>query len=322
MTDSKLKMVETNPVHREVERWDVAVVLRSANERTEEFALQLIKSQIPDSRIAIVKERPFAKALEKSIDTGLDFGLAWTLCIDADVLIFPNAIDNLLDEMSDQPCTSFGMTGRIFDKFYDRPKSGGPHLYRTNLLTRARSLVKECQNHIRPETQLKTLMGEQGFGWVSSSSIFGIHDYEQYYRDIFRKMAVRARKSHQGAIDDLMTRATLASKWDKDFLVALWGFRYGKSLSSSDEIPLDIDYWNEFTKPLIVAYGLEEKAPLSDLDKKNLQEQLRVAQSSSQMKTQHDKPINKSKLSSMIWWIGNQIKRIGNKLERLAFGHE
>ena len=72
---------------------DLLAVIRSANERTEATCYNLLSQQIPTENIVLIHERPFSLALAKSYLVGIEHGLSWTLCIDADVLVTDEAVD-------------------------------------------------------------------------------------------------------------------------------------------------------------------------------------------------------------------------------------
>ena len=247
---------------------DVVVIIRSSSERTEELCKYLVEKQVPETKIVVIKEKPFTAALKRSFEIGLDFGLTWTLCIDADVLISTGAISDLLNQATDQSTDFFNCTGRIYDKFYGRANVGGLHLYRTSLLGKAVSLVPEPGMSLRPETYVKDTMHAQGYPCSKLKAVYGIHDYEQAYCDIFRKMVVRGQKSEEH-IKRLLVRAELLADEDIDFLVAIWGIRYGQSISA-DDILLDSEQWSDLSSHLLITRGLKEKPNLITEEELNI----------------------------------------------------
>lgn len=42
---------------------NVAVIVRSSNERTEQLCVRLVKQQVPDEHIVVTHERPFNQAI-------------------------------------------------------------------------------------------------------------------------------------------------------------------------------------------------------------------------------------------------------------------
>src|SRR5438132_7244706 len=194
---------------------DVVVIVRSAHERTEALCRHLFCQQVPEDRVVVIHEKPFSAALARSFEIGLSFKLPWTLCVDADVLIAPDTVRILLEEMARHEEAVFGVHGMFLDKFYARPKGRGLHLYRTRHLEQAVKIVHACRNQIRPETAVKDMMTAKGRDWIECGLCCGLHDHEQYYVDIFRKTATRAQKSPSD-YDALLAIALSRAKTAKD----------------------------------------------------------------------------------------------------------
>lgn len=238
---------------------NVLVVVRSAHERTEELAAYLACKQASEQHVVIIHERPFSKALAKSFKIGLDYGLDWTLCLDADCLLLPTAIAALIDAAEKQSCDFFGLQGAVVDKFHLFRRHGGYHLYRTTHLSKAAEYITSSDISLRPETYVKEIMKSHGYPWFQLADVFAVHDFEQYYRDIYRTMVVRTRKSPE-KLHRLIDVAIKYSKHDVDFLIALWGLRVG--MQRKDKVLLDAVQYVDEIEALLLAHGIEEKPPL------------------------------------------------------------
>jgi len=241
---------------------DITIVIRSSYERTEDICHNLVKRQVPEENIVIIHERPFFSSLKRSFQTGIAADREWTLCIDADVLILPNAVEGLVGFVSGQPDACLGASGLVLDKLRMEKSRGGHHIYRTHLLIEALSIIKTDKNmafQLRPETYLKHKMQEVGYYWSLWDEVIGLHDFEQFYSDIYRKMIVRAQKS-SSAREKYLKKAALYSQKDPDFLVAAWGLRIGTT--KTDRLYLDSEQWREEASSLMLAQGLEEKKVL------------------------------------------------------------
>jgi len=261
---------------------NLVVVIRSAYERTEALCEHLVKKQAPEERVVIIHERPFVAALRRAYQIGIDYGLEWTLCIDADVMIRERAISDLLETAGALPGEFFGAQGYVFDKFRNEPNLAGIHLYRTSLLSKALALIDDSgvnprpvsstgqettENHdellyspeLRPENYVKHEMKKLGHDWFLDERTLGLHDFEQYYVDIFRKMVVNAIKI-SWAFDSMMNTALMYAKTDPDYLVATWGLRVGRGFDGC--IDLDVEQWESEAKFLLLANEMEEKERL------------------------------------------------------------
>lgn len=286
----------------------VAVVIRGSHERTEDLCLHLAQQQVPEAYISVIHERPFSQALRRSFEIGLEFGLDWTLCLDADILLQANSLCSLVKLVENHPDTILGGHGRVYDKFFGKRRYAGLHLYRTSLLTQAIKLIPEANISLRPETFMKDAMVAKGHAWIQFKEVIAIHDFEQYYRDIYRKMIVRANKAPE-QIDHLMGRALVNSPADPDFLVCLWGLRIGLGLA--EPILLDAKQWDADFDTLLCAHGIEEKQPLS-------QENLQVL-SRKLLSGQIRKGSGHNRYSNLVDIPNKMLYRIGMLLEAAGF---
>jgi hypothetical protein len=303
---------------------NLAVIIRSAHERTEALCEHLVKGQVPEDRVVVIHERPFSQALRRAFEIGLDFGLAWTLCIDADVLPRPGAIAELVAAVEAHPGETLGGSGLVFDKLRWSRRRGGLHLYRTTLLPSLIRHIPESDASLRPETDAKRPILEQGYRWALARDILGLHDFEQYYADIFRKMVVRAQKSADIAAEALQL-ALARSTVDKDFLAAAWGLRVGMSLQ--EPLELDAQQWTTETQVLLLANDLQEKGPLpieggSDLVEDRLDEYTGLyPESNSISGADLGEGSLRRRLYARLWQLGWITTRAGLRVQRASLRH-
>ena len=240
---------------------DVAVIIRSVHERTEALCESLVAAQVPPDRIVVIHEYPFNESLRKGFEIGLDYDLPWTMYVDADVLIHPTAVSDLLAAASVADNTLFGLQGRILDKFIGGPWDGGPRLYRTSLLRLARPEIPLPGTSGRPESYIHRQMEAKRYGWIQLQTVTGLHDYEQYYSDILRKMILRANKS-PGMVSCLLERSRSYLAEDMDFRVANWGLLIGLTTGSSGD-GLDARTGQSQASAILCAHGIQEKGPIA-----------------------------------------------------------
>lgn len=237
---------------------DVLVIIRTVGERTEKACYKLIRQQgVREENIVIIREVPFSASLFKSYEAGIKKGLKWTLCVDADVLLRTDSISTAIDIMEGQSSNVFELQGYMLDKFFGGPREAGFHLYRTALLEKGLEFIPK-ENNIRPETKTLSKMHELGFPFLRVPLLFGLHDFEQYYSDIFRKCFVQAHK-HLYRSELLISVLRDGMDTDPDLKVGLDGFVAG--LYHPGEVAIDADQQNysaEFQK-----LNLNEKPELS-----------------------------------------------------------
>ena len=245
----------------------MVVVIRSVGERTEGLCKKLVIEQgVPPSNIFFVRETPFSKTLSLSFEVGIREGRPWTFCVDADVLLRPGAIMHMLSLAVGQKGNVFEIQGGILDKFFGGSRAGGVHLYRTNLLDRGLSLIPVEGTNIRPESHMLNSMKAAGFPWRQFPYVVGLHDFEQFSRDIFRKCFVHGFKHQRFA--NLFTEVWReGARTDPDYEIALTGFAKGLEYYGGVRIDARADY----IKDAFATLKVGEKEDL-DLEKWSLGE--------------------------------------------------
>ena len=238
----------------------VTVVIRAAGERTENVCKKLIiKQGIEEKNIVVVKEKPFAAAVKKTFEIGISNNKDWTLAIDADILLSDNAIYKLINWAESQADYFFEFQGRVVDKFFCAPRPGGPHLYRNKYLKKAIDFIPKDKNALRPESYTYHKMAEIGFHYYHHPEIYGIHDYYQYYKDIYRKAFLQAHK-HTQHVGYFVKQWAKHKNEDKDYEVALNGLIDG--LGSQNKIEVNIDFFKEYIDKSFDENNFSEKEEL------------------------------------------------------------
>jgi hypothetical protein len=204
----------------------VTVVIRSAGERTLHLCHRLVCEQIPDDQVFLITEAPFALAVRRTFEIGIEGGRKWTAAIDADVLVRSSAFHDLVELAEETAEGLFGLQGRVWDKLYGGPRTGGIHLYRTALLRRALRYADVDRLDHRPERSVAREMEKAGFRYDEHELVVGLHDFEQAYRDYFRKGASHARK-HQNRLWLFQPMWRRRSASDLDIRVVLAGMEFG-----------------------------------------------------------------------------------------------
>lgn len=251
----------------------LAIVIRAAGERTA-AACQALAAH-GGGPVIVVEERPFERALRGSFTRAIDAGCEWTLMLDGDVLPRPVTFERLLGRARRLPAGAFQMQGLVYDKFLGRARKAGNRVYRTSLLAAALDHVPPEGVELRPETHVCLAMARQGHASHLVDEIVGLHDYEQFHRDIYRKAHVFAHKHVEVAARRLATWAVRARD-DADCLTALQGFCAGlaagfrgidvgayptdlRDLLGSDfreKPPLDPERWTPaFVERVVTAIG-------------------------------------------------------------------
>lgn len=238
---------------------DLIAVIRSTHERTSDLCRVSIQNQIPKENVFIINEYPFEKALRTCYEIGIDGGSRWMLTVDADVLLKEGAIQSFLRGAEDLPDHFFQIEGLLHDKLTGMYRNVGHRLYRTQYLKLAIKHIPDPGETIRPEFETVNHMKKLGYDSAIISQVFGIHDYEQYFSDIYRKAFTHAKK-HQ---DRLSVFADLWSRemtLDNDFVVAMRGLYDG--LMFKGKVAIDSREFVERSRSALSELGLSEKGEL------------------------------------------------------------
>jgi hypothetical protein len=92
-------------------------------------------------------------------------------------------------------------------------------------------------------------MRNQGYPWKGLNYLTGIHDFEQYYVDIFRKCFVQAHK-HQEYAEIFFTYWPQQGIRDLDYKIALKGFMAGIEYEGDIRIDAQRDIYREHFEKL------------------------------------------------------------------------
>lgn len=235
---------------------EIAVVVRSAGERTTEACFFLLKQIFAKENIAILKSMPFSKAIADGFEIGRKLNKRWILCIDADVLVSPAGIEDLLNAAVHCDENVFELQGLVLDKFIPVLRPAGNHLYRTELTVKAVNMIPTDGASLRPESDMLNSMDVAGHTWMQCNAVVGIHDFEQFNLDIFGKCFLQAHKHSQ--VLTLVEQFWLEkSTGDLDFKVALWGVLSGKLYRGT--ILVDRRFGHDEASRMLSALGVEEK---------------------------------------------------------------
>ena len=213
----------------------VTVIIRSAGERTVNLCYEMLTSMFSNEQIFIIEEVPFAAAVKEGLEIGIEQRRKWTMTIDADVLIDNDGLINLFEKAERVPEIFFEIHGMILDKFFPVKRPSGIRFFRTSLIKRALSLIPKEGSSVRPESDLLNRMIEVGHPFMQCDAVVGVHDFEQYYKDIFRKCFIQAHK-HHWIIEKAEKYWRKNQEADLDFKVALWGSLLGKLHTESVDI--------------------------------------------------------------------------------------
>lgn len=205
---------------------NILVVVRSSNEATNRLSAEILNCSVPQKDLIIISESPFSRAVVRTFKEGLAHGREWTLAVDADVLLTRHSVERLVSLANSLPQNFFRIEGMVLDRFFGFPRKGGAHLYRTAYLEKALEFLPQAADTLRPESRVVKEMVKAGYHSYQGNEVYGIHDYFQHHRDVFRKTFVYAQK-HKHLIDYFKRYWTEMQQTDDEFKVALLGLEAG-----------------------------------------------------------------------------------------------
>jgi hypothetical protein len=252
---------------------DVQVVIRAAGERTERAASALAAAQVGAEAVALVREVPFSAALKRGLEVGVASGRPWILCLDADVMLRPGGIAALRAEgeraLRDDPGLA-GVSGLVADKLLGQRRVAGQHMYRAEAAAHALAHGVFDAGKRRPESDLKRQLQREGRPWRDVDAMTGLHDFEQAYVDIFRKVFTHARK-HRRFMDYAERFWARAAPTDPDLRIALLTKRLAETVEETAPpneahlhkgVVIDRRHFPETLDTLLALAGMTEKPAL------------------------------------------------------------
>lgn len=235
----------------------IALVQRHAGERTQEVGLRLAAAQLPFTDVAAVHAGAFPQTLRRALETAVGFGADWTIMLDADVLVLPGALPRLVQLAMEYPQHHACVNACCFDRLTSTARSVGLRCYRTSLIPLALEQAG-WEGQVRPETALLELLGRAGHPTSMTSLLCGVHDVEQYYRDLYRTAVVHGVKFRDRGAGRNIARWCTQDDHESRVLVA--GAREGMALG---RVALDAERFRSGAETALAGLGLVERSPLA-----------------------------------------------------------
>lgn len=226
------------------------IIIRTCGERTTNECIRLAERQ---GEVDVINAVPFGESIRQTYLKAMGYNQIWVPVIDADVLLYDNVLQPAVDELRQKNDKIFCLDGNTDDKILMKKRRAGIHIYRHDLLNFAMRFIDN--DHIKPESNIRRQMSDLGFPTFVSGIVFGRHDYEQYYCDLWRKAVCQTRKLEK-MIKDRPAKWKELAKEDDDFFVIYHAHYYGKSVAEKIVIDKRQDFDAEEN---IKKLGLKEK---------------------------------------------------------------
>lgn len=238
----------------------IELVFRSNEERTRDTALDFaIKNINPDKVHLIENIAPFSRAMEKVMEIQYEDDTEYVVFVDADCFIFEDLRPFL--NKSNLPYVDC----LVLDKFRGFVHMG-VHITRIDVV-RAMKEIKLPENDLkyilRPESRRRNLALQKLKESKSFKKFKILHDYCQYYNNIFIKYAIRELRSR--TTFQRYKLEICLENWiydDLDYLVARKAINHARNT-----IPLDVS-----TEIISEYLNMLPKIARAELDKMNIKE--------------------------------------------------
>lgn len=235
------------------------VIVRAAGERTADYTCRELARQTFAGSVERVELMPFWKTLREGLERGLKSGSPWVLSVDADILPAPDAVARVQQWIAKADTRTGVLSGMFQDKLLGGIRFGGVRVYRASVIPEMLEVMPALGENVRPESSAITRLAERGWRHEKVTDLVGLHDYEQYYRDIYRKAFLHMQKHGYAAGRFFALWKKLAVE-DADYLVALGGA--ADAVMELNDVDCDASHLAFKPDSVLKRLGLEEKSVL------------------------------------------------------------
>ncbi len=243
---------------------ELEFVIRTVGERTEEVCIELVNQQKEDSEILhVLRENTHVKAVDSTIKIGLRCKAKWFVAIDADMLLTNDGLTKIRSEIRSCSSDVAILHPAVVDKLY-RMKRWGLTVYRQSILSELYDEFLEIRKkqHLKIEgAAIKALSVKDNRKVVFLRYEVAIHDFYQYYSDLYRKAYLNALRNPGYNRKSAKCWKKLSTS-DHDYLVMLKAIQ--DALGENRELTNSAtDFEQDELDSIIQGLGLKEKSPLS-----------------------------------------------------------
>ena len=207
----------------------------------------------------IITENTHYAAVEKTYEVGLDNRRDWTFSVDADVILEPQMVVRVLDDLLSSTEDVRVAHPGVIDKLYRLKRWAGIQIYRTDALEELRNIfkLKKEQRQLKIEGACISELRGRGRKVAFVKHVVGLHDYYQYYRDLYRKVYLNTIRN-QGMIRKARKLWSYWCRFDDDYRVTLAAME--KALEERRDLTNSVnDFSREELNEALGRLNLEEK---------------------------------------------------------------
>lgn len=245
------------------------IIVRTCGERTTKKCAELARKH---GDVEIIEARPFGESIRQTYKRIAATDDKWVAVIDADVLLFSNnsirEAEIELNNLTAAGTKIFCLDGKTIDKILMMTRRAGVHIYNVEAVKIALALpdnfINTIDELIKPESAMRERMKQEGYCTHVGSIVFGNHDFEQYYCDLWRKVCCQTQKLAKmiGSNKPELWRKHAAN--DNDYKVIYAAYKFAKGYEAKgDPLKITIDKDNDYNALENIEFlGLTEKGEL------------------------------------------------------------
>jgi hypothetical protein len=246
----------------------VKIIVRTCGERTTDKCIKLAEKH---GSVEVIEARPFGESVRQTYKRIAEMTDKWVAVIDADVILFSNnCIEQAEIELNNLQASGkkiFCLDGRTIDKILMTTRRAGVHIYNADAVRVALNLpdnfINTIDTLIKPESAMRERMAIEGYKTHVGDIVFGTHDYEQYYYDLWRKTICQTVKLKNMIKNkpDIWKKHAAA---DSDYAVIYAAHQFARRYEAKGyPLKITIDKDNDYNARENIEYlGLQEKGNL------------------------------------------------------------
>jgi peptidoglycan/xylan/chitin deacetylase (PgdA/CDA1 family) len=207
-------------------RNNLGVYIRSVGERTKDLSIEAAIRAVPPEHVHVIEHvYPSARAYERMFLDARERQYRWFVGLDADVVLREDwlaLVEAQIERLLGHAWYVFSFSVR--DRFLENIGRGN-HFYNGAYARRSLTVLQQTRHSLRPESTLRHFMPAQS-PYMEDEWI-GYHGYDQYYRDIFYRFWLRAKRSQTLLRPAPLAPFELGARQSLEVLVAQAGWRAG-----------------------------------------------------------------------------------------------
>ncbi len=209
--------VQKQDIRKKILKHDLTCVLQSSGERSEELSKTLLKQQFDFDLFTIARDDNPSENIKNLIDKT---NARYLLVIDANVLLFPDALEYIIYEAKRHEYDSFfRINSSVYDKFIGRT-SVGVSLYNNSYLDKFMAFLDSNPSGETLSCSVKQFSETNDLKYIDTLHfIIGKRNYFQYYKDLMSVFKHYENDEHFDQISAIVEQKRSENIDDLDFLI-------------------------------------------------------------------------------------------------------